>query len=262
MKNEILVLGKGFLGQAFEKKGYEVWGKDKFRFGEDSFDSLENYKVIINCVAKSNTRWCEKNENWEEAFFVNTKVPGLLSKFCESKGKKLVHISTGCLYDRNDVPKKETDFIATHCRYTITKAVGEYNCNPERDLILRPRLFFGDFGNKNNLLSKLPKFDTFLTELNSYTSVHTIIGAVPPLLNAEQVGIFNVACDGNMTVKELGESIGLEGRVGITGEELCKNEGLYLVNNIMDMSKLKKFYNPPKLEKEVNRCWESLKKKK
>jgi hypothetical protein len=73
---KVLVLGKGLLGTAFEKDGFEVWGKDKFYVTK--LDALKSsmmfsglyedvvekgYDTIINCIAKIVTRFCEKNFN-------------------------------------------------------------------------------------------------------------------------------------------------------------------------------------------------------
>ncbi len=259
---KIIVLGRGFLGKKFEQKGFEVWGKDKFELNEG--DGLLfprgwgwlDYDIIINCIAKPNTRWCEKPENFREALWSNGEVPRILSEFCLEKGRKFVHISTGCLYDSGPYPYTEGDFMATHCNYTVTKWVGEKGLN-EGDLVLRPRLLFGDFKDKGNLLCKLPKFTHFLDAFNSYTSVSVLVDAIMALLDKEQSGIFNVACDGIATVHQLAETVGLKG-VGITEEELHEREHLYLVNNIMNLDKLKQFYQPPELMDEINRCWEAL----
>lgn len=261
---KIIVLGKGFLGKAFEKQGFEVWGKDKFTITRENcsdyfnLNKLNEYDTIINCIGKSNTRWCELEENNPEAMFSNKGVTKLLSYYCKSQGKKFVHISTGCLYDNNQFPQPESTSSIYHCYYVKTKIEGESCCNP-RDLILRPRLYFGDFPDKNNLLCKIPKFDKLLTERNSYTSVHVIIEATKALLDANQSGIFNVACDDYATVQKLGELMGIK-RPGITEKELHTQEKLFLVNNIMDLSKLKEFYSPKKLEYEVLRCWGELNK--
>jgi len=260
MNNKVIVLGKGFLGKKFEEKGFEVWGKDQFYIDANRGLPLKNlykYDVIINCIGKSDTRWCENKENLKQTLFSNGTIPSILSKYCELNDKKFVHISTGCLYDRNDVPQKETDFVAAHCIYTLTKWMGELGCNPSKDLILRPRLYFSDFNDKNNLLCKLPKFNKFLTEMNSYTSLDVIVDSTTALLKGNQVGIFNVAADGYATLKELSEWMGLKG-IGITQTQLHYFEKLYLVNNIMNINKLKQFFNPPKLKDEILRCWDKL----
>jgi len=259
---KIIVLGKGFLGKKFEQKGFEVWGRDKFDIPYKTLihgqtaHLLRGYDVIINCMAKSNTRWCEKPENFQDALWSNGEVPHLLSKFCADWGKKFVHISTGCLYDSGSYPYTETDFMTTHCNYTVTKWVGEKGLN-EKDLVLRPRLLFGDFEDKGNLLCKLPKFTHYLEAFNSYISVSVLVEAITALLNYKQSGIFNVACDGISTVINLARTVGLDG-IGITEEELHQRENLYLVNNIMNLDKLKQFYQPPSLLTEIKRCWRVL----
>ena len=256
-----VVLGGGFLGSAFEHAGMKVWGKDQFHVTEENCEDiiheLEDFEVIINCIGKSNTRFCESNVM--QAVWSNAVIPAMLSDYCDKEDKKLVHISTGCLYDRNDRPQNERDFIAAHCQYTMSKWAGEATLNPDFDLIIRPRLFFGEFEDRNNLLCKLPHFDRYLNELNSFTSVHTIVNAVRELIKADQSGIFNVANDGFLTVQEFAKVIGLEGDA-ITEEELHHEQGLYLVNNTMDISKLKKFYQPPKIEDEIRRCFATLNK--
>jgi len=256
---KIVVLGRGFLGKKFEQRGFEVWGRNKFYltpFTSSDLAKLVDYDVIINCIAKSNTRWCEKHENFQAALWSNGKVPEILSEYCKNRGKKLVHISTGCLYDSGPYPYHETDFMTAHCNYTIAKWVGEKGLN-ERDLVLRPRLLFGDFESPGNLLCKLPKFTHYLEAFNSYISVSVLVDAITALLEHNQSGVFNVACDGISTVMNLARSIGLKGE-GITEEELHKREHLYLVNNVMNLDKLKQFYQPPGLMDEVKRCWRAL----
>ncbi|MGD9275755.1 MAG: sugar nucleotide-binding protein [Candidatus Pacearchaeota archaeon] len=257
-----IVLGRGFLGKKFEMKGFEVFGKNEFYMDfsntENSLKQLSKYDVIINCMGKSNTRYCENRENFEEVLYSNGFIPKILSKFCQEKGKKFVHISTGCLYDKKGVAQRETDFIAAHCNYTLTKWVGEQGCNPNRDLILRPRLYFSDFNDDDNLLCKLSKFKQFVEEQNSFSSLDVIVDSTKKLLEKNQAGIFNVACEENLSVIAMARLIGLDGKE-ITEEELHKSEGLYLINNIMDLSKLKKFYSPPKLKDEVLRCYKNLK---
>ena len=254
IKKNTLVLGRGFLGKAFEIQRFRVLGKDEFSIDpqdpEACLASMPDSEIVVNCIAKSNTRWCETN--LEEAVFANATIPKLLSRHCQENGKQFVHISTGCLYDINTTPQQESDFLAAHCGYTVSKWIGEKFCD-ERDLILRPRLYFGDFKDRNNLICKLRMFTKFLTEINSFTSVHTIVSACQVLLNAEVSGVFNVACDGYATPKELSEWMGLSGEsIGI--EDLNKETGISLVNSTMDLQKLKKYYQPPTLKDEFTRC--------
>ena len=261
MVGKTVVLGNGFLGKKFAMRGYEVWDKKRFIISTLPCDLsvLNEYNVVVNCISKSNTRYCEAKENFSEALWSNGLVPGVLSEYCANNDKKFVHISSGCLYDDCGIgyPYQEKDDITAHLNYTVTKWVGEQGCN-DQDLILRPRLLFGDFEDRNNLLCKLPKFTKFVTAYNSYTSVDTIVDAVEALLERNQSGVFNVSCEGWATVRDLAYWIGLEGE-GISAEELRRQENLYLVNNTMDITKLQEFYQPPELKYEIMRCWEALK---
>ena len=253
-----IVLGAGFLGKAFEKAGFEVWGKDKMMLPAlpDVMDRLMPYDVVINCIGKSNTRWCEDRDNFQAAMLSNAAIPRILSDYCMGTDKQFVHISTGCLYDHLTRGNTEKSFKTAHCNYTVTKWAGEMGCH-EWDLVLRPRLLFSDAVHPKNLLSKIATYDRFLTEYNSYTSLRIIVEATKVLLVAEQTGVFNVACDGCLTVYDIATIMGLRGGK-INSKEMHRAQKLFLVSNTMDIAKLYKFYQPPTLKDEVMRCWKAL----
>lgn len=253
---KIIVVGNGYLGSTFGKYGIEVLGRDKFyiHYGcDDAYltATFGEYDVIINCIAKSNTRFCETE--FTKAFMSNSNIPGVLSNWCAKNGKKFVHISTGCLYDKNNIPQKETDDLAAHCNYTLTKWVGEKQCNPERDLIIRPRLFFDGSDRPSNLLNKIKRFDKLCRELDSVSSTDTVVNATLALIENQATGVFNVACDGYISMHEIGVLMGFD-KDWISIDEIRKQQGLHLVNNTMDLSKLKKYFIPPMIEDEVLRC--------
>jgi len=269
----VLVLGKGYLGKEYERRGFEVWGRDKFEFIDidniyRSWKSIEGslkpYHTIINCIAKSNTRWCEDPENLKEALFVNGQFPAALSTWCRDNNKKFVHISTGCLYDdaEDKEPKTEEDFIVAHCTYTTTKWIGEKACRKERDIILRPRLLFSDVEDKNNLLCKLPKYKAFVSDRqDSLTNTSTIVAATQALLEKNAVGIFNVANEGSLSISQIAELCGNFGKKRIKKTRMStirKQENLYLVNNTMNTDKLKKFYKILPTDKLIQACYSKL----
>lgn len=262
---KVLVLGKGFLGREFEEMGYEVWGRDKLDFDKHTkLDILKPYDAIINCIGISNTRYCEDPENFERVMNVNGNVPRILSQLSEyyrnEKKIKIVHISTGCLYDEIGRPCTEEDFLSAHCGYTVSKYVGEMGCNKEHDIILRPRLLFSDkiMTTRNNLIQKLLKFDTFVDELNSVTWNRTIVEATQALLDADASGVFNVANEGRHTIYEIATQMLGKGGTKMSGEELIKSQGLHLVNNVMDISKLKQYYTPAPVEEAIKYCYNKI----
>lgn len=267
--NRVLIIGNGFLGKQYAKNGYEVWGREEFSFTNsiESIDSevsklletiRDDYDVIINCIGKSDTRWCEIDENWDELFLINSYLVGSLSRQCSDNDIKFVHISSGCVYDRNDIPQKEDGFLASHCKYVVAKLAGEFFCDKSRDLILRPRLYFGESEDNKNLLSKVKRFDTFLTDINSFTSVQTVVEATEALLSNDCDGVFNVAQSGYANLSQLVSSLGIHVENELDGADLVKKENLHLVNNIMDISKLEKYYKPRELFKEFKDCYSKM----
>ena len=205
--NNVLILGDEFLGSVFVRRGYKfhttrkrenVNDIDTFYLNIDSdllsvhleriFNKI-HFTTIINCIGIANTRYCEKRENFHEIIRINGDFVEFLSRWCKEFGVKLVQVSSGCLFARQTGTVSETDFIEAHCNYVVSKWVGEMGCDLERDLIIRPRLYFSDVENKLNLICKLPKFKTILNEFNSVTSTRTIVEAVTALLKHNQVGI-------------------------------------------------------------------------
>lgn len=268
MIKKVLVLGKGFLGKQFAQNGFTVWGRDELNIDpEDIKGSISNtltpevfvkYDAIINCIGNANTRECEDPDYWESVYTINAELPRELSKLCKANNTKFVQISSGCVYDQNNKPQTEESYVSSHCRYVVSKLAGEFFCNSE-DLILRPRLYFGENVDKNNLLCKIQNFEVFLTEINSYTSVQTIVESAIALIDADCSGVFNVAQSGVTNLARIGKFIGLNTEKHMSGEVLRHREGLYLVNNIMDTSKLEKYYTPRPLLSEVKSCWDILK---
>ena len=255
-KSKVAVLGHGFLGGEFHNSGYDVLGRIRFSW-PCSLDCLDGYDTVVNCIGIADTRACEEPGNWARVHDSNAALVRALSDYCESKGKRFVHISTGCVYDRNNSPQREDGFTSSHCRYVVSKLAGEYSCRPG-DLILRPRLYFSGVADRNNLFTKLPRFDRHLNEINSYTSTRTIVEAAGALIEHGQSGVFNVAQKGYASIGQLCGFLGIAQKPPVTGDELQREQGLALVNNILDTTKLERFYEPRDLYEEVAGCWDEL----
>ena len=273
-KDNVIVLGNGFLGSCFARHGYDVWNREKFSMFDRDYHTMYNMHklnavlrdardkpeqlVIINTIGISDTRFCEDDANWDLINNVNTEIPRMLSGMCDHYKAKFVHISTGCLYDVRNELQTETDFISAHCNYVLTKWAAEKWCNPDQDLIIRPRLLFDSEapakGKRNNLLCKFGEFSTFLKEYNTVTSNDTIVEAIEALLENDQVGVFNVGNEGIYTIADMAEYLGFDVKGTICQADLHASQKLYLVNNIMDLSKLKQYYEPRDIITELKRC--------
>lgn len=269
-KSKILVLGTGFLAQAFARRGYEIWGRDKFEWrGDQGVTSKElmarmndDVEAVINTIGISDTRYCEDRQNWPHIKSVNGDLPTYLSAICENRAK-FVHISTGCLYDKMNWPNRETESRAAHCNYVVSKWLGEIGADEGTDLIIRPRLIFDSRrpaeGKRNNLICKLEQFDSFVKEFNTVTSCDTIVEATQALLDAGQVGIFNIGQTGYYTIVDMAKRLGFEVKQELSQDDLHKSQGLHLVNNVMSLKKLQPFYNPRDAMDELTRCYEIMK---
>jgi hypothetical protein len=131
------------------------------------------------------------------------------------------------------------------------------NVDENVDIIIRPRLFFSDIVNSKNLLCKLPRFKKFVDEKNSCTDIRDIPKAIEALVSNRQHGIFNVCCEGYMSIYEMAKLLGIDG-LPFSGDDLINQEKLYLVNNIMSLEKLNKFYKTRNLKKSIMECWRSI----
>jgi len=101
---KIIVLGKnGMLGRyvyTYLKSDFNVVGttRETLVTDDDSLYDLDIYSgdVIINCIGAIPQRL---NTDPRDFYITNTEFPLRLQEFCNSKGAKLIHPSTDCVYD-------------------------------------------------------------------------------------------------------------------------------------------------------------------
>lgn len=209
MKQKILILGKGFIGQRLG----EVWGcppsARKIRTFEDAWEEVEKYnpEVIINCIGytgKRNVDDCELDK--DKTLLSNTFVPLILGEVALRKKIKLVHISSGCIYQfdySQEEPIKEEkipDFF--HLFYSRSKIYAERALevlSKEFDiLIIRIRIPLDNRPHPKNLLSKLITYRKVIDIPNSVTYIPDFIKALQHLLKINARGVYNVVNKGEM----------------------------------------------------------------
>jgi hypothetical protein len=121
---------------------------------------------------------------------------------------------------------------------------------------------FSDIKDRNNLLCKLQNYNAFVGDkADSFTCTSTIVGATRALLEEGVSGVFNVAQDGPASIWQLAKWCKLDSDTKpiIGMDQLREEQGLYLVNNVMDISKLKKYYQPTNIETAIKLCYNELK---
>jgi len=110
------ILGDGLLGTELAKlTGWDILSRKIGNFNIREFQSyiLDDYEVIINCIANTDT-YSKIDIGHKQVNFI---FPSNLSDYCCHKGIKLVHISTEFVYAGNSSSASEDDLPIPHDSY-------------------------------------------------------------------------------------------------------------------------------------------------
>ena len=214
MKNKILILGPGFIGGRLkEELGGEISSRLIYSF-KDADDEIKRYKpsIIINCIGitgKNNVDDCELVK--DDTLIANTFLPIILAEVALRNKIKLVHISSGCIYDFNynkDKPIREDkvpdffDLFYSRSKIYSERAL-EPLCSKFNILIPRIRIPLDDRPHPKNILNKLIKYKTVIDIPNSVTYIPDFVRAVEHLIKINAKGIYNVVNKGGLRYPEL-----------------------------------------------------------
>jgi len=214
MNKKILILGKGFIGERLQKElSCRIDGTIINNFN-DAQKLINRFKpkILINCIGitgKRNVDDCELEK--DATLLANSFVPIILAEVCLRNNIKLVHISSGCIYEydyKENKPIKEEDlpnfFGLFYSRSKIysERALGvlskKYNI-----LILRIRIPLLNVPHPKNLLDKLIRYKKVIDVPNSITYIPDFIKATKYLLSIEARGIYNMVNKGALKYKDL-----------------------------------------------------------
>ncbi|MDP8216758.1 MAG: sugar nucleotide-binding protein [Candidatus Kaelpia imicola] len=216
MKNskDVLILGKGFIGEMLER-ALQCSITDKYISSfRDAQKIIEEFKpkVLINCIGstgENNVDDCEKNP--DKTLMANTFVPIILSEAALRYNIKLIHISSGCIYHFNyseDEPIAEDkipDFFELF--YSRTKIYSEQIlkilAKKYSILIVKIRIPLTGFPHPKNLLTKLIEYKSIIDIPNSITYIPDFINALEHLINIGAEGIYNAVNKGGLKYSEL-----------------------------------------------------------
>jgi dTDP-4-dehydrorhamnose reductase len=246
-----LVFGSGKIGSLFA-------GEDDLVISHQQCDIRDRDAVVevirktqptcvINAAANTSLESCEDNKH--SAFATNTGGPINLLLGAELVGAKLVHISSGCIFDGNDRISYEDSVPNTSVWYTHTKKwADEYivNYGYEDYLILRPRQMISAIAHPTNMLTKFAQYRVLNVheELNSITCVEDFKEMIEHLLHNEERGIFNCCNNGAITPYEV--AIGVQKYINpkmtvkkVTYEETLRLQPNRRVNTLLSNDKLR-----------------------
>jgi nucleoside-diphosphate-sugar epimerase len=268
MKNKTIIIGSGYVSLAYQNAGYPCISSEQFRYNGYNFISLvpfiKDYDVVINCIAKTDTRWSEIPNNFKELFQVNCLFVQELSRYCGETNKKLVHISTTDLYGNsheNSNTEDRTDLDVT-TQYRSTKYIAEKLCD-ENDLILRIRLPFDGNFHAKNLLVKLASFRRFYHLSSDLTYLPDLVKATEILLDNNERGIFNITSETSTSMLYIARSLLDLPAAKDLDPHIVNDDGSPVhpdimtefsennVHNWANIDKLKKYFVPSDLESSI-----------
>jgi len=214
MRNDVLVLGKGFIGLRIQEAFDCAISDAKIYSFKDAEKEIKKYnpKIIINCIGHIGARNVDDCElDKDVTLSANVFVPIILAEVAIRNGIKLIHIGTGCIYHYDyskDIPIDEEttpDFFDLF--YSRTKIYTDMALkvlsNKYDILILLTRIPLDNRPHPKNLLTKLISYKRIIDIPNSVIYIPDFIQALKHLIKIEAKGIYNVVNRGALRYSKL-----------------------------------------------------------
>jgi len=206
MKDKILIIGNGLLGTELHNQtgwdilsrqvdGFDITNKDTFNLMTEIFDGMAQsmpYKIIINCIANTDTYSDDKQSHWD----VNYKGTSDLVDFCNRWNVKLVHISTDYVY-ANSNNKASEESVPVHCNnwYGYTKLLGDGHVQLKSNDYLLIRC--------THKPTPFQYKEAWIDQVGNFDYVDNIAEIIIKLVNKNCNGVYNIGTD-LKTMYELG----------------------------------------------------------
>ena len=214
MNKKVLILGRGFIGKELQKElGCRI-DSSKIKCFSDAGKLIKKYhpKIIINCIGitgRRNVDDCELEK--DVTLLANSFVPIILAEVALRNKIKLVHISSGCIFNFNyktGLPVKENRdgyFLKLfHSRSKIyADRALEVLAKDYNILIARIRIPLLNAKHPKNVLDKLIKYKKVIDVPNSVTYIPDFVRAIKHLIKIDARGVYNVVNKGGMRYPEL-----------------------------------------------------------
>ncbi len=203
MNKKILILGKGFIGERLQKEFNCLIDGSMINCFIDAEKLIKKYnpKIIINCIGITGKRCVDDCELEKDAtLLANSFVPIILAEVSLRNNIKLVHISSGCIfnfnYKKDKAIKEDSQNYYFELFYSRSKIYAEraievlskkYNI-----LITRIRIPLLNAKHPKNILDKLIKYKKVIDVPNSVTYIADFIKAMKHLIEIDARGVYNV----------------------------------------------------------------------
>jgi len=214
INKQILILGKGFIGERLRKELNCQITDALIESYSDVEKIIKQYrpKVIINCIGitgKKNVDDCELEK--DAALLANSFVPIMLAEAALRNKIKLVHISSGCIfnydYKTNRPIKEESMDYFFKLFYSRSKIYADRSLEAlARDyniLIARIRIPLLNAKHPKNILDKLLKYNQVVDIPNSVTYIPDFVRAIKHLIKIDARGVYNLVNKGGLRYPDL-----------------------------------------------------------
>lgn len=258
---KVLILGKGFiglkLGQFLQNKNIDI-----FHIAQQEIDYTRNralatllkdynFSHVINCCGYTgvpNVDGCENNKS--DCWKYNVVISNQIDKLVNDYNKKIIHVSSGCIYTGYEKSFTELDepnfglFNPNSSFYSKTKHAFETLVDKTRSTILRIRMPVTPLHENKNYLYKLFKYDNLISFKNSITCIDDLNNLILKLIENHIPGIFNAVNTLPITAHEIVDIFKKYNKVNPNWKFIDLNELNVIANRsncVLDTSKLKEF---------------------
>lgn len=228
--NKIVILGDGILGTELAKQtNWDMLSRKKDGIDYLSIDSwiskLDDYNVIINCIANTDTYSDNRQLHWD----VNFKAVSELVDYCNLHNKKFVQISTDYVYANSTTECSEYSVPVhqeTYYAYTKLLADGYVELKSSNYLIIR----------ETHKSFPFPYENAWIDQIGNFDYVNVISEYIIKLIKSDQIGIWNVGT-------ELKSVFNLAAKTKINVQPKLKPNSIIPYNTVMNINKLTKYLN-------------------
>ncbi|MBC5681610.1 dTDP-4-dehydrorhamnose reductase family protein [Lachnospira hominis (ex Liu et al. 2021)] len=153
----------------------------------------ESYDVVINCIGKLNKFVDEK---LSEGIYVNSEFPHWLAEQLENTDKKLIHLSTDCVFEGTKGSYTESDIPDATSYYGRSKLLGEVIDNKNltlRTSIIGPELKSNGIGLYHWFMQQQGKVSGFEKAIWSGVTTLQLAKVIEQDAVLQQTGLYHLS---------------------------------------------------------------------
>lgn len=153
-----------------------------------------NPNIVVNCIGI--IKQLPESNDPIKSLMINTLLPHKLALYCNQPGKRLIHISTDCVFDGKKGMYSEQDIPSATDLYGMTKAAGEVR--DTWNLTLRTSIIGREIITQHGLVewflsNRGKKVNGYTKSIFSGVTTQELSSVVSKLINEHRGGLLHVA---------------------------------------------------------------------